>query len=148
MATLPSFTNPASSHNRKACRKRSARIGICWWRKAAMLGVIGMLIGGQIAEGHVVVSGAFDAPGTGYANGVAVQQEPGHHAGVVGGLAAAVLALVLGVERGEVQFLHEVGDEASQMALGKPVMEAKGQKQDLVEIAVSKPFGHARSYQI
>jgi hypothetical protein len=55
---------------------------------------------------------------------------------------------VLGVEWRNVQFLHDVGDETGQVVSRQPVMEGKGQQQDLVEIAVSKPFGHARSYEI
>jgi len=104
-------------------------------------GVTGLLIGRKVAEGQIVEGGPLDAPRTGDADGVTVQQQAGHHQGIVGGLAATVF-LVLGIEGRQVQLFHHVANATGQVIVGKPVVEGKREKELLIEIAISKSLAH------
>jgi hypothetical protein len=107
-------------------------------------GVIGVLIGGQVAEGDVVVGGPFDGAGARDADAIAVEQQAGHQEGVIGGESTGVFAVVIGVEGGQVEFAHDIGDEAGQMILGEPVFEGRGQEEGLIEGASPEALIHYR----
>jgi hypothetical protein len=61
---------------------------------------------------------------------------------VIGGESAGVFAVVIGVEGGQVEFAHDIGDEAGQMILGEPVFEGRGQEEGLIEGASPEALIH------
>jgi hypothetical protein len=89
--------------------------------------VVGGLVGGQDAEGNVLLAAALDLPGGAHAKAVGVQQHAEQHLGVVGGVAVAVVA-VGPIERGEVKLVDHVQDEPGEVAFGEPVAQVRGSR--------------------
>jgi len=87
--------------------------------------VVGMLIGSQIAEGHIVVRGLLDATRTGHANAVAIKQQTCQHKRVVCGESPAIVPLAYLVDRRQIQLIHHVGHKSSEVIFRQPVLERR-----------------------
>jgi hypothetical protein len=107
--------------------------------------VVGGLVGGQDAEGDVLLAAAFDLAGGAHPQAVAIQQHAEQGLGVVGGVAVPVVA-VLPVERVEVELVCDVEDEPGEVALGEPVAQVRGQEEGLVAVAAQEGIGHGLFY--
>lgn len=57
--------------------------------------VVRVLVGGEVAKGHILVGGAFDLPGGAHTDRVSVDQELGEHLGVESGGAALGVLVTL-----------------------------------------------------
>lgn len=100
--------------------------------------VIRMLIGGKEGEGKIVVGGFLDTPGTRKADRIAVEQQAREHQRVIGHDAAIVLALVDGIDGTEIKGIDDFGVEASQIFLGKPILQRGPEKEGLIETTSSQ----------
>ena len=87
--------------------------------------VVGRLIGGQDAEGDVLVAAPLELPGGAHAKAVAVQQHAEQELGIVGGVAVPVVA-VGSVEGGKVELVDHVEDEPGEVAGGQPIAQVGG----------------------
>src|ERR1700686_5021792 len=104
--------------------------------------MVGMLIGSQIAEGDVIVGSLLYRPRTGYADAVPIEQEAREQKRVIRGEATTVASLVLRIKGRQVQLVHYVGHEPSQVVFGQPVLQRRSQQKRLIQIAHSKTFVH------
>lgn len=138
MATLPSFTNPAFWHRRSACTNKPASAPPVFTAEVADSVVIGMLVGGQITERHVVVGGALDTAGT-RPDTIAIEQQTRQQQRMIGRQAPAIVAFILSVDGREIQLVDHVGDEASQMVFRKPILEGSREQKRLIEDRGCKP---------
>src|SRR3984885_6165322 len=65
------------------------------------------------------------------AHAIAVNQNLGHHPGVIRRI-AALLALVVALDRVQVQLIDQVGDEIRQVVLGQPLTQTRRKKKILL----------------
>ena len=84
--------------------------------------MVGMLIGSQIAECDVVIGGAFNRTRAGDADAIAVQQQAREQQWVIGRESSTVVALVLCVNRGQIQLIGHIRHEPGQMPIRQPVL--------------------------
>src|ERR1035441_128409 len=105
--------------------------------------VVRMLVCRQIPERHIVMGGTFDAPGAGDADAISVQQQTGQQQRMICRKAAGVLALVLAVNGRQVEFVHDIGDEASEVIFRQPILQRWRKKKQLIEVANPKALVHA-----
>ena len=95
--------------------------------------VVGVLVRRQHAVGDLLVGGPLDLAGGRLAGAVGVHQELHHQGRVVRRLAPPVAGLVGREDRGEVQrVVHHVADEAREVILRQPVLEGRGQQEQLI----------------
>ncbi|OKI41693.1 hypothetical protein A6A27_39170 [Micromonospora sp. CB01531] len=105
--------------------------------------VVGGLVGGEVSERDVVGALALDRPRGSDAGGVAVDQQPQHQSRIVGRVAA--LVGVVRQDRGEIEYVvAQVGDELGQVVLGQPVVQRRGQQQDLMWVERPERLVHCR----
>ena len=102
-----------------------------------------MVVGQEIAHGHIAVAGPFDAAGTENAIGVAVEEQRQHDVGRILGVAAA---LVVDGEGTEGQAFDGRNDEVDQIILGHPVAQVRRQKQRRLAVDVLEAVRHISSY--
>src|SRR5258707_813721 len=62
---------------------------------------------------------------------------------MIGGESAAILAFVLRVDRRQIQLVHDVGNEASKVVLGKPFLQRRRKKEQLIQTTRAETFVHA-----
>ena len=97
-------------------------------------GVGGMLVGGEPAEGHILVGGAGDGAGGDGARAVAVEPELPEERGIECEIATLGVAVALG-EGVQVELvLYELAEDASEVTLGEPVLQVRGEKVALMEV--------------
>jgi hypothetical protein len=103
--------------------------------------MVGSGVGGQDAEGDVLVAAPFDLAGGTNPGAVGVQQHGQQHLGVVGGPAVPVRPIGA-EERGQVQLVDHVEHEPGQMICRQPVPEVGWEQECLVTAAGKKVVGH------
>jgi hypothetical protein len=108
--------------------------------------VVGRLVGGQDPEGEVLLAAAFELPGGAHADAVAIQQHAEQGLGVVGGMAAPVVA-VLPVEGRQVELVDDVEDEPGEVAFWQPVAQVGWEQEGLVAVAAQEVVGHGAYYR-
>jgi hypothetical protein len=104
-------------------------------------GVVGSLVGGDYPERHIDVTCSLDLAGGAYPLAVGVEKEGDHRRRLVCGPTPAVGA-VAGVESIEIHLGYGIEDEPSQVVLGQPVEERRGQQEELVTLDSEEVVGH------
>ena len=95
--------------------------------------------------GDLLVGGPLDRLGRGLAGAVAVKEELHQQGRVVRGLAPSVPGLVGRENRAEIQgVVHYITDKAREVVLREPVLERRGQQQQLIGRVRLEGF-HART---
>ena len=84
----------------------------------------------------------FDTPGTPHPDAIAIEQQPSKQQRMIGREATAVAALVPSIDGRQVQFISDIGDEATQVVFWQPVLQRRRKKKRLIEAANSKAFVH------
>ena len=105
--------------------------------------VVGMIVGGDEAERHRIVSGALELAAREHPRGVAVDQKPQQHARVIRGRARAAIGPN---HRRKVEPLDHLHHKARQMPLRQPFVHRRRQQKPGLAINLAK-VAHYRSSQ-
>jgi len=81
-------------------------------------GVVGVLVAGKIAEGHILEGARLNLARTADAGCIAVQKQADHHFRRVGRLTAAILLRVRGIDGAQIERCNHIDQKAGQVAIG------------------------------
>jgi len=96
--------------------------------------VIGGLVGGDEADRDVFDQADLDLARRSRARGIGVDQKRHHHLGVVGGATPAIGSAPR-VERGQIEHVDHLDDEAGEVTLGEPLVDARRHQESLLSVA-------------
>jgi hypothetical protein len=99
-----------------------------------------MRVGANVAHGHVLPCGVFDAARTEEAGGVAVNHQAEHHLRRILSVAGAAVvdAAVVGLEGGD-----RINDEVGEVIFRDPVLNALGKQHRCLTVYILKTGSHA-----
>jgi hypothetical protein len=107
--------------------------------------VIGMLIGGKIADRNVLVGGSLDTARTGDADRIGVEQQTNQQGRMIGKDPTSVAALVISAYATDVKFICDIANESRQMLFRPATPSATRQQIRLIQIARTKSSAHPDS---
>ncbi len=113
-------------------------------REAGDGGVVGGLVGGDEAEGDVLHAPPLDQARGSRSGGVGVDEQGHHHLRVVG-RSTPPIDSAPGVERRQVEGLHDRDDVPREVVLWQPVVQARRHQERLVPVAGNEVVGHGSS---